>query len=252
MRKKFNNVLINYKIKRNGNGNNFVLLLHGWGGSIISFEGLENYLFNQGFSTINLDFPGFGNSEIPNENFKLEDYATIIKELLDYEQITKTNIVCHSFGGRVALLLSSTTNLVDKMILVDSAGLKPKFNFIRWLKIRIFKLKRFLNNKFHLNFNLDKYGSDDYKVLPNEMKHIFNNIVNTDLTPNLNKIETPCLIVWGDKDRSTPLYMAKKLNKKIKNSKLKIYRNSGHFSYLENFEDFCFLCREFLLKKEIE
>ena len=84
------------------------------------------------------------------------------------------------------------------------------------------------------------------------MRQTFNNIVSTDLTKNLDNIIAPCLIVWGDKDKSTPLYMAKKLNKQIKNSELKIYRNSGHFSYLENFGDFCELCKKYLLKKEIE
>lgn len=252
MRKYFNNVLINYRVKRNNENNNFVLLLHGWGGSISSFQGLEDYLFSQGFSTINLDFPGFGSSSIPSRDFLLEDYVITIKELLNYENISKTSIVCHSFGGRVALLLSSTTNLVNKMILVDSAGLKPRFNLIRWFKIKIFKLKKILNNHLHFRFNLDKYGSEDYKALPNEMRQTFNNIVSTDLTKNLDNIIAPCLIVWGDKDKSTPLYMAKKLNKQIKNSELKIYRNSGHFSYLENFGDFCELCKKYLLKKEIE
>ncbi len=252
MRKNFNNVLVNYRVKRNSDNNNFVLLLHGWGGSTSSFQGLEDYLFSQGFSTINLDFPGFGSSNIPSRDFTLEDYVIIIKELLNYENIAKTSIVCHSFGGRVALILSSTTNLVDKMILVDSAGLKPRFNLLMCLKIKIFKFKRFLNNRLHFKFNLDKYGSEDYKALPSEMKQTFNNIVRTDLTKNLDNITTPCLVVWGDKDTSTPLYMAKKLHKKIKNSRLKIYKNSGHFSYLENFGDFCKLCKDFLLKKEIE
>jgi pimeloyl-ACP methyl ester carboxylesterase len=39
--------------------------------------------------------------------------------------------------------------------------------------------------------------------------------------------------VFGKEDRTTPLYMAKKLNQKIKNSKLIIIEDAGHFAFAE-------------------
>ena len=65
----------------------------------------------------------------------------------------------------------------------------------------------------------------------------FVNVVNQDLTEYFKKISCDTFIFWGDKDASTPLYMAKKLNKIINNSELYIVRNGGHFSYLD---DLCF------------
>ena len=49
----------------------------------------------------------------------------------------------------------------------------------------------------------------------------------------LDKIENQTLIIFGEKDRETPLYMAKSLNAGIKNSSLKIIKNAGHFCFID-------------------
>ena len=246
MRKNINGLTINYRVRCNKNRDNFILFLHGWGGSLDSFKGVEDILVKQGFSIINLDFPGFGLSEIPPNNFTLNDYKNLIVQILKIENITKVNVVAHSFGGRVAILLASETDVVNKLVLVDSAGIKPKFNFIKWCKIRNYKLKKWLNSHFKTKFDLSKYGSEDYRALPKSMKPVFNNIVNENLKSKLKNIKSQTLLVWGDKDKSTPLYMGKIMNKKIKKSDLIIYKGCGHFSYIEKFNEFCLKVEKFL------
>lgn len=248
MRKIINGLTINYRIRFNQNKDNFVLLLHGWGGSLDSFKGVENYLVDNGFSIINLDFPGFGYSELPPENFELIDYMFLVKEICNAENIEKVSIIGHSFGGRIAILLASETELVDKLVLVDSAGLKPKFSLLKWLKVRKFKFFKWCNKHLKTKFDLTKYGSEDYKAMPPKLKQVFNRIVNTNLKKNLYNIKAPTLLVWGDKDKSTPLYMAKKMKKIIKDSGLIVYKGCGHFSYIEKFNEFCLVIKEFLSK----
>lgn len=197
------------------------LLLHGWGGDLNSFRGLENYLVAQKFSVLTLDFPGFGGSDAPSENFTLDSYAVIVEELLNNLHIDKVNIICHSFGGRVALLLTNRNpKLISKLVLVDVAGLKPKFSFVKWIKIHHYKMLKFLSNKKVIKTDLSKFGSADYKALPPTLKNVFNNIVNTDLTYTLKSIKSPTLIIWGKSDKSTPPYMAKKLKKRILDSEI--------------------------------
>lgn len=77
-------------------------------------------------------------------------------------------------------------------------------------------------------------GSKDYRVLSPVMKKTFQNVVNYDETYLLSDITADTAIFWGDKDKDTPLYMARKLNKKIKSSHLFLLTNAGHFSYLDN------------------
>ena len=70
------------------------------------------------------------------------------------------------------------------------------------------------------------------------MKKTFINIVNTYLEEFANKINVPTIIFWGKQDKETPLYMAKRFNKLIKNSELVICKNAGHFSYIDDVNTF--------------
>ena len=45
---------------------------------------------------------------------------------------------------------------------------------------------------------------------------------------DLNKINAPTLIIMGAEDELIPLEAGKKMNKKIKNSKLAVFENCGH------------------------
>ena len=46
-------------------------------------------------------------------------------------------------------------------------------------------------------------------------------------------IVAPTLLVWGTEDKDTPIYMAKKLNKLIKDSAIIRFEECGHFCYLQ-------------------
>lgn len=246
MKTKLNGIEVNFRYRFNDNKDKVVLLLHGWGGSLNSFRGLENFLVQNNYSVINLDFPGFGNSDLPGDDFTLDDYEKIIVEMLEYLHLEKVNVVAHSFGGRVALLLASSTKYVDKLILVDSAGIKPKFSITKFFRQKRYKFLKFLAKKGIIKRDLSNFGSEDYRALPDQLKPIFVRIVSRDLTECLGKIKCPTLIIWGGKDTSTPLYMAKKMNKKIADSGLVVFKNAGHFSYLDNHDDFLIIVDNFL------
>ena len=141
---------INYKLI--GEGKETVLFLHGWGANLNSFLFCENALKNN-YKLLLVDFPGFGESEKLNNVFSVFDYALEIFKLLTKLEINNVNIVCHSFGGRVAMLLSTIFNLkVNKLVLIDAAGIKPRFNLKTKLKIFNYKLKKFLKMDFYISF----------------------------------------------------------------------------------------------------
>ena len=167
---------INYKLI--GEGKETVLFLHGWGANLNSFLFCENALKNN-YKLLLVDFPGFGESEKLNNVFSVFDYALEIFKLLTKLEINNVNIVCHSFGGRVAMLLSTIFNLkVNKLVLIDAAGIKPRFNLKTKLKIFNYKLKKFLNKFKFINFNLNSYGSEDYKKLSAIEKQTFIKVVD--------------------------------------------------------------------------
>ncbi|MEG1500290.1 MAG: alpha/beta hydrolase, partial [Clostridia bacterium] len=170
------------------------------------------------------------------------DYCEIIRLIQKKENIQKFHIIAHSFGGRVAILFASRYNeSVDKILLTGSAGLKSKFSAKRQLKILKFKLLKKLGFK-----NLEGYGSSDYRTLPNVMKKTFVNIINQQLEKECAGITQQTLLVFGENDSETPIYMAKKFKRLIKNSEIIIFKNCAHFAYLENPQLFLKIAKSFL------
>jgi pimeloyl-ACP methyl ester carboxylesterase len=70
--------------------------------------------------------------------------------------------------------------------------------------------------------------------------------VNEDLSKFAKFIKCKTLIVWGERDFETKLYMARKLKRLIKNSKLIIIKGAGHFSFLEKKDEFAIILDTFL------
>lgn len=238
MQTKFKDIYINYETL--GDKGDWIVFLHGWAGSIESFEIIAKH-FQSTNSCLLIDFPPFGKSEEPYEVWDINTYEQLLLHITDILQIKTFSIVAHSFGGRVAIKFASDYNeKVDKLLLVDSAGIKPRFNIIKYLKVKKYKLAK------KLKLKTSQYGSADYQQLTPLMKKTFVNIVNFDVSPLLKQIVCGTLIINGKNDTETPLYMAKKLNRKIANSALIVFDDCGHFSYIEDYERFIAISKSFL------
>lgn len=93
----------------------------------------------------------------------------------------------------------------------------------------------------------DKHSSSDYKAIQSDViRETFKKVISLDLTENLEKIKNPTLLIWGENDTDTPLYMAKIMEKKIKDSGLVVLNNAGHFSYLDKSMEYNIIVENFL------
>jgi len=231
--------VVNSKFEKGENEKPILVFLHGWGGNNKSFSMAYQY-FSNIYPIISLDFWGFGESDAPNIDYCLNDYVMQVKVLLKHLKAKNIVLIGHSFGGRVAIKLANDTDLIiSKLILVDSAGIKPRFSLIKFFKVKNYKIKKFLVKHKFLNANcLTNAGSMDYKLMREEEKGVFIRIVNEYLNDVVKKINIPTLILWGANDKETPPYMAKILNRLITNSKL-VVLDGGHYAYLENHLQFC-------------
>ena len=79
-----------------------VVLLHGIPVNSTVWIELTTSLQNN-FFVIAPDLPGSGKSEMLDGNVSIEDYADVIKEILDSENISECTIIGHSMGGYVTL-----------------------------------------------------------------------------------------------------------------------------------------------------
>lgn len=220
-----------------------ILLLHGWGSNLNCFTNLISLLKTK-YRVIALDYPGFGKSSELKKSFCLDDYVNLILEFIKSLDINEVTLIGHSYGCRIILKLNSRDDLsflIKKNVLIDAAGLKDKKDFKTKFKIRFYKtLKKIVytlpldtKKREELEFKMkSKFGSSDYVNAPKFLQETLVKSVNEDLTnlvPNMKET----LLVWGDKDKVTPIWMAKYMESNIKNAGL-VVLNGGHFSFLDD------------------
>ena len=235
----FNKDTYSIYYEKYGEKKDTILILPGWGDTRTTFNDLINFL-KKDYTVYIIDYPGFGNSIFPEHDLTIYDYTNIIRDFMKKEQISNPIIIAHSFGGRIATLLSGYyKDNINKLILIDIAGIKPKKNPFKLLKQTIYKILKKLKwiippkkRNLYLKKLFKFFASSDYKALDNNMYQTFKNVISEDLKYYYNSIEVPTIIIWGKKDQDTPIKDAYYINKKINGSKLFIYENASHYSYL--------------------
>ena len=91
-----------------------------------------------------------------------------------------------------------------------------------------------------------KYGSADYIRLDEDMRKTFVKVVSEDLRPLLPKIQASTLLIWGENDQETPLWMGQAMEQEIRDAGLVIFENDDHFAYLRQWPRFVTVVRAFL------
>ncbi|MDY3118805.1 MAG: alpha/beta hydrolase [Peptoniphilus sp.] len=234
-------------------GKEVAFVLHGWGAAIESVVPIVNSLKDR-FRVIAYDSLGHGDSDEPDTVIGGDDYVDLLKKIYDYYGVERAVCVGHSFGGKTLSAFAAIyPEKVDKLVLVDASGVLPKRAFSYYWKVYTFKV---LKNLYKLLFfwqDTDKtmarfykkFGSDDYKAADGIMRKVFVKVVNESTEEYFEKIQAETLLIWGDDDDDTPLYMAKIFEEKIPEAGLVVLKG-GHFSYLDAYGQFDAVLRAFL------
>ena len=250
-----NNLKINYKIAGQGPA---ILILHGWGGSSDSWIEVQRALSEKGYRVIAPDFSGFGKSITPPDPWGIKEYAEIILKFAEKLRLNEFILLGHSFGGRIAIRLAAEhPEKIEKLILCDPAGIKPKPGIkttIIFILARIgntilspkylVRFKNFTRNVFY-SFLRKK----DYVKANEMMREIIKKVLDEDLSSDLIEIKNKTLIIWGEKDKMVPLKYAYIFKEKISNSELEIIPRIGHSPHLETPEKLSSIILKFLADK---
>lgn len=230
---------INYIEKGEGE---LVVLLHGWGANITLFNSMINLLSLQ-YKVVAMDMPGFGESDEPKEAWDVDKYVDFVLEFLKKYNFEKVTFLGHSFGGRVIIkMLSRKLPFeVQKVILVDSAGVKPQKTTSQKMKQKIYKATKKIYSSSAVSKmfpealeNLrKKNGSADYNAASPIMRQTLVKVVNEDLCEYMPNVKCPTLLIWGKNDDATPLSDAEKMEKLMPEAALVAFDNAGHYSFLD-------------------
>lgn len=248
---------INYNVSGSGD---YVFLLHGWGANLELFAALTAAI-SEKYTVVAFDFPGFGKSDEPKQPWTVSDYVDFTVKFIRTFGCERVILLGHSFGGRVIIKMLGERQLpfkVDKIILVDSAGIMPKRSLAYKIKVKTYKAGRRLlelppvKKLFPgaLERLRKKIGSADYASASDVMRQTLVRVVNEDLRHLLKNIRVQTLLVWGDKDTATPLSDAHIMEKEIASAGtdvgLVVLEDAGHYSFLDKQYVFNRVIRSFL------
>lgn len=229
-----------------------VVLMHGWGCDHTTVASIANTLVKGGLRVYNLDLPGHGKSDEPDDVWGVERFTECIEEFIERLGLKNPILIGHSFGGRIAILLSSRHPEVEKIILVDAAGIKPKRKPKYYIKVYSYKAVKHLAKLLGsagdklLDRWRSKTGSADYRNSSPRMRAVMSRCVNEDLKHVMPSIKASTLLIWGANDTATPLSDAKTMEKLIPDAGLVSFEGCGHYSFLDNPGQFRAVIKSFL------
>ena len=256
---------VNTHYIRKGKGRPFILI-HGIFSSAFvwhkNIDDLSHY-----FDVIAVDLKGYGYSDKPADGiYSREDIRQFVLDFMDVIQVDKAVFAGHSWGGGIAMDLAlAYPDRVDRLILIDSTGYQLQHNFFTsLLKLPgVAKLLMGICNKTILEWTLKEGVFFDPSLVTDEeiegwirpyyvkgSVQAALQLRNIDFVigEQLKDISCPTLIIWGQEDKSLTVEMAKRFNKDIKNSVLKIIPNCGHNPQEEKPKEVNELIKKFVLE----
>jgi pimeloyl-ACP methyl ester carboxylesterase len=212
------------------------LILHGWGSNSERWQLIAEEISKKGFRVIVPDLPGFGQSDKLEKLWTVNDYVKWFEEFTKAVNAENFYLLGHSFGGALASKIAvKYPQRVQKIFLAAAAVIRKKTTQKSFsAKIsKIIKLFYFL--PFYNLFRKAVYKfiirKSDYVYTEGIMKQTYLNVISDDVSFNLPFIKVPAILIWGDKDQSTPIEDARYINEKIKNSKLIIVPGADHLMH---------------------
>lgn len=233
-----------------------MILMHGWGCNADTLASVEKTAA-ESHRVYNIDFPGFGQSPEPTQVWGVDDYTRALENFVRLLGIEKPVLLGHSFGGRVGILYSSR-NPVDRLVLVDAAGVKPRRPLSYYAKVYSFKLMKRLYTLIYgkegaakrIEAERARRGSADYQSASPRMRAILSKVVNEDLCHVMPAIKAPTLLIYGENDTATPVRDAKKIESLVPDAGLVVFPGCGHYSFLDNPYQFAAVLRSFLTNEK--
>jgi pimeloyl-ACP methyl ester carboxylesterase len=193
-----------------GSGDADVIALHGWGRRGSDFADVLS-----GLNALAIDLPGFGASPPPHEAIGAAGYARMLQPVIAGLAAPPV-LVGHSFGGRVALCLSTSVPvsglvLTGVPLLARNHKRSPE---------RVFRLMR-LANRFgvvsdqRMEQERRRRGSADYRAATGVMRDVLVRAVNESYEDELDLVSCPVSMVWGAEDREVPVEVAEAAKERL-------------------------------------
>ena len=237
-----------------------VILLHGWLGSWGLWQDTMEFL-GRNYRTYALDFWGFGESDIKQGSFTVEDFVLMVDQFMETLGIARAPLVGHSMGGTVSLELAirfpekvSRVTVIGSPIhgsslapLLKLAGIGPiayvVHNFMSALKLGLRVYSPLVTRDPGW---ADMISRDLSKTSLQSFLQSIASLRKTDLRPRLNRVRVPVLGIYGSHDVIVHPQQWRPLEKYAPDAQILKLERSGHFPMLDEPEPFMHAVKDFL------
>jgi pimeloyl-ACP methyl ester carboxylesterase len=261
---------VHYRDEGNQNDTIPVILIHGTGASLHTWEGWVREL-KIDHRIIRLDLPAYGlTGPNPTGDYSQDFYAEFINHFLMELQIKQCILGGNSLGGAITWVYAlKYPEKVKKMILVDAGGypMQSKSVPIAFQMARIPVIKnlfKYITPRSIIEKSVQNVYAQKEKVTPELVDRYFelslregnreaflnrmNQCIVSDKYLNIKTLQMPTLIIWGDKDLLIPLDVAEKFHQDLLHDTLVVFKNLGHTPMEEDAHATVAVVKEFLKK----
>ncbi|MBI3954383.1 MAG: alpha/beta fold hydrolase [Chloroflexi bacterium] len=239
---KVNNVTVNYELTGRGD---VLVLTHGLGGSIESWT-YQVPAFAERHQVLAWDMRGFGASDKPHQAYTRSTFAADLSALLKALDIERAHILGHSLGGLVVQQFAlDYPGQTRSLIVVDSSSEIKEQYMAGWERqAQAVEEKGFQALGFDPSFtyapdfvknHLDQIqqwrqeqAQNDPRCYAAAARVAGRQLLEDPLTPKLQAIRCPALIICGAEDRMTPPGGSVIMSRAIPGAKLQIIPGAGH------------------------
>ncbi len=270
---------VNTAYLKAGSGPQVVVLLHGGGldNAALSWELLIPDLA-QTHAVYALDWPGYGQSDSPDEQFVVSYYVNFFERFIQTLGLTRFSLVGVSMGGAIALGFTlNHPQLVNRLVLVDSYGLQRKapFHKLSYLYVNFpgvraltwWLVRQRWMVRYSLGSILKRPGSITQELVERVHQQAmqpgsgkaFGDLqdgdigwqgLKTNYLERLPEIQQPTLIIHGGKDTLVPLSASQEAARLMPHADLSIMDGCGHWPQRDHPEWFNRLVVGFLKGNE--
>lgn len=237
-------VKLHYAEQGNPNGSP-VIFLHGFTDSWHSYEKVMQEL-PENIHAYAITLRGHGNSEKPLDGYQISDFAGDVASFIRSQRLGKVVLVGHSLGGIIAQEFASRYPELLKGVVIIASSHKFSNNeglndFVSAVNALQDPIDPVFIDEFQKGTIFKPLDSNYYRILVNESakvpafvwKAVLAEVMRTDLTQSIARIQTPTAIFWGDKDYICSYADQLVMQNLISHSRLKIYEGVGHAIHWE-------------------
>ncbi len=227
-----------------------VILIHGLGADAHNW-GANIGPLAANYRVIALDQIGYGQSEKPVMRYTVETFVDYLHDFMVALNIPKASLVGNSLGGWVALDFAIRhPKMVEKLVLVDAAGLHPAVP----LKLPEGGLQTLTPRNTRWFFDLmtanKEWATADLGLISYE-SHAKNGDTYTVASSlaematgqefedyKLDKVKAPTLIIWGRDDMLLPMKMGEHFHQGIAGSQMIVIDGAAHVPMMGKPDEF--------------